>query len=196
MKIVHEFASGVLLLRTRTYNDDRGFFFESYNDADFGRIVPNSRFLQDNISHSRRNVIRGLHYQIRQPQGKLVRVLAGEIFDVAVDLRRNSTTFARWDGLHLSSLTSEMLWIPPGFAHGFLALSDSVTLQYKTTHYYAPQFERTIHWNDPDLGIDWPLTEAPILSPKDAAALRFDQSEVYDWPNQRYATLSEVCPAY
>ena len=196
MKIVHEFASGVLVLRPEIYEDDRGFFFESYNQADFDRFVPNCRFVQDNISHSHRNVLRGLHYQIRQPQGKLVRVLAGEIFDVAVDLRRNSDSFGSWDGLRLSSETSEMLWIPPGFAHGFLVLSDGATIQYKTTQYYAPQFERTIQWNDPDVEIDWPLDEVPILSAKDAAALRFATSEVYDWPNQRYATLSAACLAY
>lgn len=179
MRILEEFPSGVLLLEPRVYRDDRGYFFESFNQGEFDRLLPNVRFVQDNQSRSRRHVLRGLHYQICQPQGKLVRVIAGEVFDVAVDLRRNSPRFGTWNGVRLSAEVPQMLWIPPGFAHGFLVLSELAEIHYKATDYYAPQHERTILWNDPELGIDWPLTEVPVLSPRDESGLRFRDAEVY-----------------
>jgi dTDP-4-dehydrorhamnose 3,5-epimerase len=192
MRIVEEFSSGVLLLEPRVYRDDRGHFFESFNQAEFDQIVPRIRFVQDNQSRSRRNVLRGLHYQIRQPQGKLVRVLSGEVFDVAVDLRRNSPTFGKWNGVRLSSETPLTVWIPPGFGHGFLALSDFAEVHYKATDYYAAEHERAIRWDDPDLGIAWPLAGAPILSPKDAGGSSFRDAEVYHWLTPPLSTIAEV----
>jgi len=179
MRIVEEFPSGVRLLEPKVYRDDRGYFFESFNQADFDQLIPKVRFVQDNQSRSRLNVLRGLHYQIQQPQGKLVRVLTGEVFDVAVDLRRNSPSFGTWNGVRLSGESPSMLWIPPGFAHGFLVLSEFAEIHYKTTDYYAAQHEQTILWNDPELCIEWPLTQAPVLSPKDQRGLRFRDAEVY-----------------
>jgi dTDP-4-dehydrorhamnose 3,5-epimerase len=181
MRIVEEFSSGVLLLEPKVYRDDRGYFFESFNQADFDQLVPNVRFVQDNQSRSRRNVLRGLHYQTQQPQGKLVRVLAGEVFDVAVDLRRTSPQFGTWNGVRLSAETPRMLWIPAGFAHGFLVLSNFAEIHYKATDYYAAQHERTILWNDPELAIQWPLSESPVLSTKDERGVRFREAEVYQW---------------
>ena len=192
MRIVEEFPSGVLLLEPRVYADERGCFFESFNQAEFERFVPHVRFVQDNQSRSRRNVLRGLHYQIRHPQGKLVRVLAGEIFDVAVDLRRNSPWFGKWDGVRLSSETPLTLWLPPGFAHGFLVLSDFAEIHYKATDYYAAEQERTILWNDPELGIEWPLAEPPILSAKDQHGTAFSEAEVYHWLTPPLTTIAEV----
>ena len=169
----------VLLIEPKVFGDSRGFFFESWNEREFERAGIRARFVQDNHSRSQRGVLRGLHYQVRQPQGKLVRVIEGEIFDVAVDIRRSSPTFGIWEGAHLSAQSKSMLWIPVGFAHGFCVLSDFAEVLYKTTDFYAPEHERSIAWNDPDLGIDWPLSGAPLLSPKDAAGARLREAEVF-----------------
>lgn len=192
MRIVEEFPSGVLLLEPRVYRDERGYFFECFNQAEFEQLVPRVRFVQDNQSRSRRNVLRGLHYQIHQPQGKLIRVLSGEVFDVAVDLRRNSPCFGAWNSVRLSGETPRMVWIPPGFAHGFLVLSEFAEIHYKATDYYAAQHERTILWNDPELGIEWPLTHAPILSAKDERGERFCDAEVYHWLTPPLSTIAQV----
>jgi len=170
----------VLLVEPKVFGDARGFFFESWNERSFAQAGINARFVQDNHSRSQRGVLRGLHYQIEQPQGKLVRVTAGEIFDVAVDLRRHSPTFGRSASLVLSAERKSMLWIPPGFAHGFCVLSEAAEVLYKATDYWAPQFERSVAWNDPDLAITWPLEGAmPILSAKDAAGIAFRNAEVF-----------------
>lgn len=170
----------LLLIEPRLFGDDRGFFMESFNEARFAALTGcDVRFVQDNHSRSSRHVLRGLHYQIRQPQGKLVRVVAGEVLDVAVDLRRSSPTFGRWAGFRLSAENHRQLWLPPGFAHGFVVLSPSADFLYKTTDYYAPEHERTIRWDDPDLAIDWGLSAAPVLSGKDAAAAWFRDAEVF-----------------
>jgi dTDP-4-dehydrorhamnose 3,5-epimerase len=170
---------GLLLMTPRVFGDERGFFLESFNARDFraaSGIEP--LFVQDNHSRSARHVLRGLHYQIRQAQGKLVRVILGEVFDVAVDLRRASPTFGMWAGVRLSAANRQQLWIPPGFAHGFLTLSDAAELLYKATDYYAPEHERRILWNDPDLGIAWPLAgETPILSAQDRQGAAFHAAE-------------------
>ncbi|HET7766020.1 MAG TPA: dTDP-4-dehydrorhamnose 3,5-epimerase [Burkholderiales bacterium] len=169
----------VLLIEPEVFGDARGSFFESWNQREFERAGIRASFVQDNHSRSERGVLRGLHYQVRQPQGKLVRVLTGEIFDVALDVRRSSPTFGRWEGARLSAESKKMLWVPVGFAHGFCVLSDFAEVLYKTTDFYAPEFERSIAWNDPELGIDWPLAVPPILSPKDAAGLRLRDAEVF-----------------
>ncbi len=186
MQIVEKFDSGVLLLEPRIFRDNRGHFFESYNRSELSSFGIEECFVQDNESHSCRNVLRGLHYQIRHAQGKLVRVTNGEIFDVAVDLRKYSPNFGRWHATRLSSENKWVLWIPPGFAHGFLVLSEYADVLYKTTQIYAPEYERTVLWNDPDLRIDWPLEGEPILSMKDATAARLADAEIY---------LSEPSPA-
>ena len=171
---------GVLILEPRVFGDERGFFFESHNQREFERATGvRADFVQDNHSRSRKGVLRGLHYQIRQPQGKLVRVVAGEVFDVAVDLRRSSPTFGRWTGTVLSSENKRMMWIPAGFAHGFLVLSDSADFLYKTTDYYAPEHERCVLWNDPRIGIRWPLEGEPVLAAKDRAGARLAEAEVF-----------------
>jgi len=170
----------VLILEPRVFGDDRGFFLESYNERVFRDAGIVGRFVQDNHSRSVRNVIRGLHYQIRKPQGKLVRVVNGAVFDVAVDLRRSSPTFGRWAGTELSDQNKRILWIPPGFAHGFVVLSPTVDFLYKTTEFYEPQWDRTVLWNDPDLAIRWPIDGTPIVSAKDAAAPPFRLAEVFD----------------
>lgn len=171
----------VLLIEQTVFGDERGFFFESFNLAQFesaiGRRV---QFVQDNHSRSARNVLRGLHYQIRQPQGKLVRVVQGEVFDVAVDLRQGSPTFGHWVGEILSAENKKQRWIPEGFAHGFVVLSASADFLYKTTDYWAPQHERCIIWNDPALGIAWPIQVSPILSDKDAKGVPLAQAELFD----------------
>ncbi|MER0203615.1 MAG: dTDP-4-dehydrorhamnose 3,5-epimerase [Nitrosomonas sp.] len=171
----------VFLLEPRVFGDDRGFFYESFNQRAFesaiGRPVC---FVQSNHSRSAHNVLRGLHYQIQHAQGKLVRVVAGEVFDVAVDLRRSSPTFGQWVGEILSAGNKKQLWIPAGFAHGFVVLSDSAEFLYNTTDYWAPEFERCIVWNDPTLGIAWPITGEPVLSEKDARGMQFTAAEVYD----------------
>lgn len=169
----------VLLLRPKVFGDARGFFLESYNRKAFAEFGIDAEFVQDNHSRSAKGVLRGLHYQIRQPQGKLVRVVAGEVFDVAVDLRRSSPHFGRVATMHLSAESHEMAWIPPGFAHGFLVLSDYAEFLYKTTDYYAPPFERCLLWNDPALAVAWPLDGVPLLSAKDQAGLVLDQCEVF-----------------
>ena len=165
----------VLLLTPKVFGDSRGFFFESFNERAFEAAIGGpAHFVQDNHSRSGRGVLRGLHYQVEQPQGKLVRVVAGSVFDVAVDIRPGSQTFGRWVAAELTADNHHQLWIPPGLAHGFLVLSDSAEFLYKTTAYYAPAHERCILWNDPVLDIRWPLEGQPILSGKDAAGLPFD----------------------
>lgn len=171
----------VLVLEPQVFTDSRGFFLESYNRRTFRQAIGlEPEFVQDNQSFSVRNVLRGLHYQIRQPQGKLVQVFAGEIFDVAVDLRRRSPTFGKWTGTRLSGGTHRMLWVPPGFAHGFLVCSEHAIVQYKVTDYYAPQHERTIVWNDHQLAIKWPLESDPLLNEKDARGTDFRSAELFD----------------
>jgi dTDP-4-dehydrorhamnose 3,5-epimerase len=169
----------VLIIEPKVFGDARGFFFESWNAREFERAGIRANFVQDNHSRSEKGVLRGLHYQVRQPQGKLVRVLAGEIFDVAVDIRRSSPTFGKWEGVRLSAESKSTLWVPIGFAHGFCVLSDFAEVLYKTTDFYAPEHERSIAWNDPDLKIDWPLSGMPTLSRKDAAGLRLREAEVF-----------------
>lgn len=170
----------VILFKPKVFGDERGFFFESFNQRQFeeaaGRPV---QFVQDNHSRSAKGVLRGLHYQIQQPQGKLVRVAAGEVFDVAVDLRKSSPSFGQWVGARLSADNKHQLWVPEGFAHGFVVLSEAAEFLYKTTDYYAPEHERCIAWNDPSLGIDWPVKEAPGLSVKDSQGLFLSQAEVF-----------------
>jgi dTDP-4-dehydrorhamnose 3,5-epimerase len=180
MQAVETGIPGLLVLEPKVFGDARGFFFESFNQKKFAELTGvNDTFVQDNHSRSAANVLRGLHYQIRQPQGKLVRVVAGEVFDVAVDIRRSSSTFGKWFGLRLSAENKKMLWIPPGFAHGFVVLSEAAEFLYKTTDYWAPEHERCIIWSDPDLAIDWPLQDEPLLSAKDAAGKPFAQAEVF-----------------
>jgi dTDP-4-dehydrorhamnose 3,5-epimerase len=179
MKLVGSPLPGVLLVEPRVFGDDRGYFFESYNERELEALGLRARFVQDNQSRSGRNVLRGLHYQVRQPQGKLVRVTAGEIYDVAVDIRKSSPHFGKWAGNVLSSANRRMMWIPPGFAHGFLVTSDHAEVQYKATDYYAPEHERCIAWNDRDLAIAWPLKGEPVLSPKDRAGLPLKQAETF-----------------
>jgi len=169
----------VRVIEPKVFGDPRGFFLESWNARAFATAGIRAEFVQDNHSRSARNVLRGLHYQIRQPQGKLVRVVAGEIFDVAVDLRRASPTFGRWVGMRLSAETKRMAWVPAGFGHGFLVVSEFAEVLYKTTDYYAPEHERVIAWNDPDLAIDWPFAGTPVLSARDAAGARLRDAEVF-----------------
>ena len=174
MKAIQTEIPEVLILEPKVFGDDRGFFFESYNAQAFRAATGlDVDFVQDNHSRSQKGVLRGLHYQVCQPQGKLVRCTLGEVFDVAVDIRRDSPFFGRWVGRHLSAENKHQLWIPPGFAHGFLVLSETAEFLYKTTDYYAPEFERTIAWNDPDLNIAWPTVDRPLLSKKDAEGLGF-----------------------
>lgn len=170
----------VILFEPKVFGDDRGFFFESFNHARFEEAVGRPvKFVQDNHSKSTRGVLRGLHYQIQQPQGKLVRVAQGEVFDVAVDIRRSSPTFGKWVGALLSAENKHQLWVPEGFAHGFLVLSDTAEFLYKTTDYYAPAHERCIVWNDPELAIDWRSSTTPLLSAKDQAGARLGDAEVF-----------------
>jgi dTDP-4-dehydrorhamnose 3,5-epimerase len=180
VKVVRTEIPDVLILEPKVFGDERGFFFEPYNKRVFREATGlDVEFVQDNHSRSRSGVLRGLHYQIRQPQGKLVRVSAGEVYDVAVDVRRSSPTFAKWVGFRLDAASKRMAWIPPGFAHGFLVLSEDAEFLYKTTDYYAPEHERTVRWNDPRLGVAWPLREPPMLSAKDAAAPGLAEAELY-----------------
>ena len=171
--------SGVLLLEPRVFGDDRGFFLESYHERVFAELGIREKFVQDNHSYSGRNVLRGLHYQIQQPQGKLVRVIMGEIVDVAVDLRQSSATFGKWESFRLSGDNKRMLWLPVGFAHGFLVASESAHVMYKTTDFYAPKQERTLAWNDPVLHIDWEIDEEPIVSAKDQRGQKFSECEKF-----------------
>ena len=170
----------VILIQPDVHRDERGFFFESWQKNKFAKAGIDQEFVQDNHSRSSKDVLRGLHYQIQQPQGKLIRAIVGEVFDVAVDLRRSSPSFGKWVSANLSSENFNMLWIPPGFAHGFLVLSDVAEFVYKATDFYAPQYERCILWNDQDLGIDWPISgHEPILSEKDSKGKLFREAEVY-----------------
>lgn len=171
---------GVFLLKPRVFGDARGFFLESYNQRELAKLGIDAIFVQDNHSYSAHNVVRGLHYQIRQTQGKLIRVVHGEIFDVAVDLRKSSSTFGRWNGVVLSGENKQLLWIPPGCAHGFRVVSADAHVLYKSTDYYAPEWERTLAWNDPDLKIDWQLSGEAIVSAKDQAAPRFRDADKFD----------------
>jgi dTDP-4-dehydrorhamnose 3,5-epimerase len=172
----------IILIEPEVFGDERGFFLETFREDSFRAAGITAKFVQDNHSASRQGVLRGLHYQIRQPQGKLVRVIAGEIFDVSVDMRRSSATFKKWVGSYLSAENKHQLWVPPGFAHGFYVLSDRVELVYKATDYYAPQWERTLLWNDPELAIDWPLKDGqvPVMSPRDAHGLPLSQAEFFE----------------
>ena len=169
----------VLLLEPKVYGDERGFFFESYNRRTLAEAGIDTEFVQDNHSRSGRGVLRGLHYQIEHAQGKLVRVTTGEVFDVAVDLRRSSPRFGRWSAATLSAENRHMLWIPPGFAHGFLVVSDAAEFLYKTTDYWYPQHERSLLWSDPALGIRWPLSGTPLIAAKDAAGRTLAQADAY-----------------
>jgi dTDP-4-dehydrorhamnose 3,5-epimerase len=170
----------VLLLEPKVFGDSRGFFFESFNEQDFAQATGlNVKFVQDNHSRSAKGVLRGLHYQLQQPQGKLVRVVRGAVFDVAVDIRRSSPTFGHWAGCELSENNHRQLWVPPGFAHGFVVLSDSADFLYKTTDYYAPAHEHCIAWNDPDIGIEWPAGMEPQLSEKDMTGMTLKQAAVF-----------------
>jgi dTDP-4-dehydrorhamnose 3,5-epimerase len=171
---------GVVILEPRVFGDERGFFLESYNERGFAELGIKERFVQDNHSSSRRNVLRGLHYQIKQAQGKLVRAVEGEILDVAVDVRRSSPTFGRWEAVRLSGENKRMLWIPAGFAHGFLVISEKAQVLYKATDYYAPEHERTLMWNDPDLKIDWKLEGDPIVSAKDQRGMTLRDAETFE----------------
>lgn len=172
----------VVLIKPRVFGDERGFFMETWHARRFADAGIPASFVQDNHSRSAKHILRGLHYQIRQPQGKLVRVVAGAVFDVVVDMRRSSPTFGRWAGVELSATNHQMLWIPPGFAHGFLVLSDAVDFVYKCTEFWAPEHERSLLWNDADVGIEWPLPAGvpPILSAKDAAGSYFKNAECFE----------------
>jgi len=181
VKVTPTAIPDLLILEPRVFGDDRGFFFESFNARRFAELTGmETAFVQDNHSRSARGVLRGLHYQIRQPQGKLVRVVAGEVWDVAVDIRRGSPSFGQWQGAYLSAENKRQLWIPEGFAHGFVVLSESAEFLYKTTDYYAPEHERCIAWNDAELAIDWRYPGDPVLSEKDRAGARFRDAEMFD----------------
>jgi dTDP-4-dehydrorhamnose 3,5-epimerase len=180
MKIHSTEIPGALIIEPSVFGDDRGFFLESFNEREMRRMGIEAHFVQDNHSRSQRSVLRGLHYQINQPQGKLVRVVSGRVFDVAVDIRRGSSAFGKWVGVELTAENKRLFWLPPGLAHGFLVLSEYADFLYKATDYYAQKFERTILWNDTDLGIQWPLAEEPILSAKDAAGNTLREAEVFE----------------
>ncbi len=179
MKVIATAIPDVLLLEPKVFGDDRGFFYESWNRRSFAELGMDAEFVQDNHSKSQKNVLRGLHYQIEHTQGKLVRVIAGAVYDVAVDLRRSSPTFGKWVGFSLSADDKRMAWIPPGFAHGFCVTSDSAEFLYKTTDYWSPAHERTLLWSDPQLAIAWPLTGEPLLAAKDAAGRSFNDAEYF-----------------
>jgi dTDP-4-dehydrorhamnose 3,5-epimerase len=176
MRTIPTAIPDITILEPRVFPDSRGFFFEAYNERTLASFGIHERFVQDNQSHSKRGVLRGLHFQVGQAQGKLVRVLAGEIFDVAVDLRKASATFGKWVGVRLSAATHQMIWIPKEFAHGFYTLSEHADVLYKVTDFYAPQCERTLLWDDPDLAIKWPLDGEPILSEKDRVGISFKEA--------------------
>ena len=170
----------VFIIESKVFGDERGFFYESFNARSFAeQTCVTAIFVQDNHSKSVKGVLRGLHYQIQQPQGKLVRVVAGEVFDVAVDIRKQSPTFGQWVGVILSAENKRQMWVPEGFAHGFLVTSESAEFLYKTTDYYAPEFERSIRWNDPAIGIQWPIDDEPTLSNKDKVAKLLNEAEVF-----------------
>jgi dTDP-4-dehydrorhamnose 3,5-epimerase len=181
LNVIPTALPGVLILEPKVFGDARGFFYESFNAKAFEAATGVKRdFVQDNHSRSARHVLRGLHYQIRQPQGKLVRVVEGEVFDVAVDLRRDSPTFGKWVGVTLSAENRRQLWVPEGFAHGFVVTSEHAEFLYKTTDYWYPEHERSIVWNDPDIGIEWPFEGEPSLAAKDAAGKRFAEADVFE----------------
>lgn len=180
MNVLPTAIPDVLIIEPKVFGDERGFFFESFNQKLWAEKTGlKTTFVQDNHSRSQKNVLRGLHYQIQQPQGKLVRAISGEVFDVAVDIRRDSPTFGKWVGEILSAENKRQLWIPPGFAHGFVVLSDSAEFLYKTTDYWAPEHERSIIWNDPDLDIAWPIEGLPLLAKKDAEGKPFREADVF-----------------
>ena len=180
MKVTPTSIPSVLLIEPRVFGDTRGFFFESFNQRAFNQATGlDVNFVQDNHSRSSKGVLRGLHYQIQQPQGKLIRVVRGSVFDVTVDLRKSSPTFGQWVGVELAEDNHRQLWIPPGFAHGFYVLSDSADFLYKTTDYYAPEFECSLIWNDPTIGIEWPLNTQPIISAKDAQGKKLADAKVF-----------------
>ena len=180
MKIMPTAIADVLIIEPTVFGDARGFFYESFNQQAFDKATGlNFNFVQDNHSRSAKGVLRGLHYQVRQPQGKLVRVARGAVFDVAVDIRQSSPSFGKWVGVELSEENHRQLWVPPGLAHGFLVLSETADFLYKTTDYYAPEHERCIFWDDPAIGIDWPIETQPSLSAKDQAGLMLSQAEVF-----------------
>ena len=180
MKVEMTAIPGVLIVEPAVFGDERGFFLESFNEREMRKIGIDAHFVQDNHSRSTRNVLRGLHYQMIQPQGKLVRAVSGKVFDVDVDLRRDSPAFGKWVGVELSAENKRMFWLPPGMAHGFVVLSDSADFVYKATDYYAPKAERSLLWNDPEIGIEWPFTGKPILSAKDVAGVPLNEAEVYE----------------
>ncbi len=180
MKVTPTSLPEVLLVEPRVFGDARGFFYESWNERAFAAAGINAHFVQDNHSRSEKNVLRGLHYQIKQTQSKLIRAMAGSIFDVAVDIRRSSPRFGQWVGVHLSAETHNAMWVPAGFAHGFCVVSEFAEVLYKATDFYAPEHERSIRWNDPAIGIVWPISGAPLLSPKDANAVPLASAEVFD----------------
>lgn len=181
MNVIVTPLEGLVLLEPKVFGDARGFFLESFNQRRFAELTGyRGEFVQDNHSRSQRGVLRGLHYQIKQPQGKLVRVVSGAVFDVAVDVRRSSKTFGRWYGAELSAENKRMAWIPAGFAHGFLVLSETADFLYKTTDYWAPEHERSIAWNDPAIGIEWPLQGEPQLSAKDKVGKLLAEAEVFE----------------
>ena len=181
MEVITTKIPDLLLFKPKVFGDERGFFLESFRESWFSERGINVNFVQDNHSSSSKGVLRGLHYQIQKPQGKLVRVTAGEVYDVAVDMRKSSPTFGKSVGVYLSADNKHIFWVPPGFAHGFLVLSERAEFNYKCTEYYAPQHERSLLWNDPELNIDWPLAgiEQPVLSAKDQLALPLSQAEVF-----------------
>lgn len=179
MNLIETPLPGVLLIEPKVFGDIRGFFLESWNRQAFSELGLDMDFVQDNHSHSTRGVLRGLHYQLNEPQGRLVRVVSGAVFDVAVDLRRSSSHFGQWVGHELSAENQRMLWVPPGFGHGFLVLSDTADFLYKTTTYYTPEWDRGIRWDDPQIGVQWPLDGAPVLSAKDQLQPLFKDAEVY-----------------
>ncbi len=180
MNVLETPLSGALILEPKVFEDQRGFFLESYNEEVFADLGIRDRFVQDNHSYSKRGVVRGLHYQVHKPQGKLVRVVSGEVLDVFLDLRRSSPTFGRWHGVKLSGENRRLAWIPGGFAHGFEVLSEGAHVLYKSTEFYAPELERTILWNDPELGIEWEDAVEPVLSDKDKIGTRFRDAEVFE----------------
>ncbi|MCX7142015.1 MAG: dTDP-4-dehydrorhamnose 3,5-epimerase [Proteobacteria bacterium] len=181
MRVTPTAIADVLVIEPEVFGDARGFFFESFNERAFAQLTGiTAKFVQDNHSRSVRNTLRGLHYQIQQPQGKLVRAVTGEVFDVVVDIRRSSSTFGRSVGVRLSAENKKLMWVPPGLAHGFSVLSEYADFLYKTTDYWAPQYERTILWNDPEIAIAWPLADEPILAAKDRAGKRLYEADVFD----------------
>ena len=181
MKIIKTEIPDVLIIEPKVFGDDRGFFYESFNKKNFEEATGvTAEFVQDNHSKSAKGVLRGLHYQIKQPQGKLVRVVRGEVLDVAVDIRQSSSTFGRWVGTVLSEDNKRQLWMPEGLAHGFVVLSDTAEFLYKTTDYYAPEFERCIRWDDADLSIDWQLTGVPLVSDKDAKGVSLQEADLFE----------------